>query len=100
MAGKTESGSGRQENCRRNAVRGAAALLLFLPFAAMQFTEEVAWDLADFIIFGAMLVTAVGAYELVERMTGSFARRAAAGVAIAAAFFLVWLNLAVGLFPG
>ncbi|XXX77423.1 hypothetical protein WMF30_01440 [Sorangium sp. So ce134] len=79
------------------AVWGAAALVLLLPGIAMQFTEEVAWGLADFAIFGAMLVGACGAYELSARGTSNHAYRAAVGVALAAAFILVWMNLAVGI---
>jgi hypothetical protein len=63
---------------------------------AMQVTDEVAWDLADFAIFGAMLAGACGTYELAARMTGNGTYRAAVGVALAAAFVLVWMNLAVG----
>lgn len=43
-----------------------------------------------------MLAVACGACELAARMTGSNAYRAAVGVAVAAAFILVWMNLAVG----
>jgi hypothetical protein len=70
---------------------------LLLPLAAMQFTDEVVWDLADFAIFGAMLATACGTYELATRVTRNKAYRAAVGIALAAAFILVWLNLAVGI---
>lgn len=79
------------------AVWGIAALVLLLPLLAMQLTEEVAWDLADFAIFGGMLVGACGTYELAARVTGNRAYRAAVGVALAAAFILVWMNLAVGI---
>lgn len=78
-------------------VWGTAALMLLLPLLAMQVTDEVDWDVADFAIFGAMLVGAGGAYELAARMTGNNAYRAAVGVALAAAFILVWMNLAVGI---
>ena len=81
----------------RIAVWGTAALILLLPLLAMQFTEEVAWDLADFAIFGAMLVGACGTYELAARVTRNHAYRAAVGVALATAFILVWMNLAVGI---
>lgn len=74
-----------------------AGLLLLLPLVAMQFTEEVNWDLADFIIFGAMLTAACSAYELAARVTGSTAYRTATGVALVAAFILIWINLAVGI---
>src|SRR3712207_5853670 len=43
-------------------------------------------------------MTGVGVlYELATRMTGNSAYRTAAGVALAAAFILTWLNLAVGI---
>ena len=80
----------------RIAVWGVAALLLLLPLVAMQFTGEVVWGATDFIVFGAMLATACGTFELAARMTGNIVYRAAVGVAVAAAFLLVWVNLAVG----
>jgi hypothetical protein len=79
------------------AIWGGAAFLLLLPLAAMQFTGEVNWDETDFVVFGAMLAVACGTYELAARMTGNRAYRAAVGVAVAAAFILVWVNLAVGI---
>jgi hypothetical protein len=73
-----------------------AALILLLPLVAMQFTDEVVWDGTDFAVMGAMLFGACGACELAARMTGNIAYRAAVGVAVVAAFVLIWLNLAVG----
>jgi hypothetical protein len=69
---------------------------MLLPLFAMQVTDEVVWDVADFAVFGAMLVVAGGTYALAARMTGNTAYRAAVGIAVAAAFVLVWLILAVG----
>jgi hypothetical protein len=74
-----------------------AALILLLPLLAMQFTTEVAWDFADFMIFGALLAGAGGAYELAMRVSGHRAYRVAIAVALAAAFILIWVNLAVGI---
>jgi hypothetical protein len=71
--------------------------LFLLPLIAMQVTAEVNWDETDFIVFGAMLAIACGIYELAARATGSGAYRAAVGIATAAAFILVWMNLAVGI---
>ena len=68
---------------------GAAAALMMLPLLAMQDTDHVKWDAADFAAFGAMLAGAGGAYELAARMTDNNAYRAATGVALAAAFALV-----------
>lgn len=79
------------------AAWSAAALLLLLPLLAMQVTEEVNWAGSDFAIFAVMMVSAGVAVELTVRMTGNRAYRAAAGLAIATAFILVWANGAVGL---
>lgn len=97
MAGNTGNGGGRRGNRWRIAIWGSAALLLLLPLVAMQFTNEANWDETDFMVFGAMLLAACGTYELAARMTGNSAYRAAVGVAVAAAFILVWMNLAVGI---
>jgi hypothetical protein len=75
---------------------GTATLLLLFPLLAMQFTGEVNWGLVDFVVFGAMLAGACVAYEIATRVTGNLAYRIAVGVALAAAFILVWMNLAVG----
>ena len=75
----------------------AAAFILLLPLLGMQITDEVVWDLADFAIAGALLVGTGLTYELAARKMGDIAYRAAVGVALAAAFILVWANLAVGL---
>jgi hypothetical protein len=86
----------------RNAYRAAArlvlaaALILMVPLLAMQVTDEVVWDLADFAVAGALLVGTGLMYELAARKAGNIAYRAAGGVALAAALLLVWINLAVG----
>ncbi|MGH6903735.1 MAG: hypothetical protein ACREIR_13455 [Geminicoccaceae bacterium] len=73
-----------------------AALILLLPFFAMEVTDQVVWDVADFAFFGALPVGAGVTYELAARKTGNTAYRAAVGVALAAAFILVGVNGAVG----
>jgi hypothetical protein len=97
MAEAAEEGVGRRGNRWRMARWGTAALILLLPLVAMQLTDEVNWTGSDFAVMGAMLATVCGAYELAAWMTGNRAYRAAVGVALAAAFLLVWLNLAVGI---
>jgi hypothetical protein len=96
MAGNTENGDGRGR-LWRIAPWAIAALILLLPLVAMQFTDEVVWDANDFAVIGAMLFGACGAYELAARTTGNIAYRAAVGVAVVAAFILIWINLAVGI---
>jgi hypothetical protein len=93
VAGNVKNGGARRGSRWRIAVWGTAAFLLLLPLVAMQFTNEVRWDESDFAVFGAMLVAAGGTFELAARMTSNTAYRAAVGVAVAAAFILVWMNL-------
>jgi hypothetical protein len=93
----TEDGGGRRRNRWRIAAWSAAALMLLLPLLAMQVTDQVVWDVADFAIFGALLVGVGVTYELAARQTGNTAYRSAVGVALAAAFILVWVNGAVGI---
>ena len=73
------------------------AFLLLLPLLAMQFTDEVVWDPADFVVAGALLAGTGFVYELVASRGGNIAYRAAVGIALAAALLLVWVNLAVGI---
>jgi hypothetical protein len=73
------------------------AFILLLPLFAMLFTNQVVWDLTDFIVAGALIFGTGLAYELVARKGGTMAYRVAVGIALAAAFLLVWMNLAVGI---
>lgn len=75
----------------------AVACILLVPFLAMQFTDEVAWDETDFIVVGALLLGTGLGFELAMRKTGNTAYRAAVGMALVAALLLVWINLAVGI---
>ena len=93
--GDTDRGGGGRW---RIAMWGGAALLLLLPLVAMQFTTEMDWGPADFLIFGAMLAAACAAFELAVRLTSRTAWRTAAGLAIAGGFVLLWAHLAVGVF--
>lgn len=103
QAGKTMAGNAKNSGGRRGsrwriaAWAVAVALILLLPLLAMQVTDEVAWDLADFAAAGALLFGASLTYELVARKMGSIAYRAAVGIAVATALLLVWMNLAVGI---
>jgi hypothetical protein len=97
VSGNTENDGRRLGNRWRIAGWGSAAALLLLPVLAMQVTDEVAWDKTDFAVFGAMLASVGLAFEFLARKTGSSAYRTAIGIALAAAFLLVWMNLAVGI---
>lgn len=87
----------RQGNMWRVAGWGLAALLLLLPLAAMQFTSEVSWTGFDFAAAGVLIGGTGLAFELAVRATRNTAWRTAIGLALAAAFLLVWINGAVGI---
>jgi hypothetical protein len=97
MTASADNSSGQGRHFWRIAPWMVAAFLWLLPLVAMMFTDEVNWDETDFIVFGAMLLGACGTYDLASRVAGGIAYRAAVGVAVAAAFILIWMNLAVGI---
>jgi NO-binding membrane sensor protein with MHYT domain len=65
----------------RSAVRVGlgVALVLAVPLVAMQFTDEVVWSLADFVLVGVLLATIGVAFALAVRRAGS--RALAIGIA-------------------
>ena len=97
MTENTENGAGGLGSRWRLVAWTAAALILLLPLFAMQVTDQVVWGVGDFAIFGALLIGVGVTYELAARMAGTTAYRSAVGVALAAAFILVWVNIAVGI---
>lgn len=77
---------------------GGAVALILLPFIAMQVAPEsgVDWSGGD-LLFAAIVVGAVGlAFELAVRVSASWSYRAGAAVGLAAGFFLLSSNAAVG----
>ncbi|MBA3795310.1 MAG: hypothetical protein H0X19_14400 [Rubrobacter sp.] len=58
---------------------------------------EWAWNLADFVFAGALIFGTGLTYVLVARKAGNIAYRFAVGIALAAAFLLVWVVGAVGI---
>lgn len=75
MAKTRDEGDWQQANRWRIAIWSTAAVVLLLPLLAMQVTKEATWGVADFIIFGGMLVGACGTYELAARVSGNRAYR-------------------------
>jgi hypothetical protein len=97
MTATTGDGGKGRGNRWRIIGWGAAALMLLFPLVAMRLTGEVNWDAADFL-FMAVLLGGVGlGFELAVARTRDVAYRTAAGIALAAAFLLVWINAAVGI---
>jgi len=97
MAGNSEHGGERRMNGWRIAAWTFAGLILLLPLVAMQFTKDVNWTAGDFVFAGALVLGTGLALELAMRKTADPAYRAAAGIALAAGFLIVWLTGAVGI---
>jgi peptidoglycan/LPS O-acetylase OafA/YrhL len=72
--------------------------LLLIPFVAMRFTNEVDWKLLDFTIMGVLLLGTGLLCELVLRTVKKIEYRIAICAVILLALFLIWAELAVGLF--
>jgi len=75
-----------------------AAILLLIPIIAMQFTDEVNWNLFDFIIAGILLFSIGFACELVLKKVKNIFHRLLLFIMLLAVFFIVWAELAVGIF--
>lgn len=96
MIGSAKVERGRPGNRLRVAGWSLAASLLLMPAAAMRFTNEVNWGPSDFVAAG-VLIGGVGLLaELAVRTSARPSYRAAAALALSAAFLTVWINLAVG----
>ena len=74
------------------------ALILAIPLVAMQFTNEVDWKLFDFVIMGTLLTITGLAIEVVTRKVKSSQWRLIICAVILFILFLIWAELAVGIF--
>lgn len=74
------------------------AFILLIPLVAMQFSDEVAWDLADFIIMGTLLISTGFVYGLIASRLASATHRVILGVIFAAVVLLIWVEVAMSIF--
>ncbi|MCF6402903.1 hypothetical protein L3C95_09855 [Chitinophaga filiformis] len=86
------------QNKRLAGIILTAGLLLLVPLIAMQFTSEVKWTLSDFIVAGFLLFGAGLLLELIMRRAKSLQSRLVLCVVLFVVFFLIWAELAVGIF--
>lgn len=87
----------RGDNIVRLVFWGGAGALLLTPLVAMRFTDEVNWTGSDFAIMAVMMAIPLTILEVTMRMSRSMMFRGAVLVALGAAFFMTWVNLAVGI---
>lgn len=86
------------KNTRLIGILSVATLLLLTPLIAMQFTPEVDWKPLDFMIGGTLLFGTGLLCELVLRKVKKTSHRVLVCAAILCALFLIWAELAVGIF--
>ncbi|MCH5719723.1 hypothetical protein [Niabella hibiscisoli] len=71
--------------------------LLLVPFISMQFTSQVNWSAADFLIMGALIFGIGLSYVIINRFAPNWVYRIAITLALMATFLMIWVNMAVGL---
>jgi phosphatidylserine synthase len=86
------------ENKRFIGIVLIIVFLLLTPLIAMQFTNEVNWNLADFVLAGVLLLGTSLICEVVMRKVKETNHRIILCAAILVALLLIWIELAVGLF--
>jgi hypothetical protein len=75
----------------------STALVLSVPLVAQQFTDEVNWSVADFLVMGVLIFSAGLSYVLITRYVTNIVHKAAIVMALGSTFLMIWANLAVGL---
>jgi uncharacterized membrane protein YoaT (DUF817 family) len=73
-------------------------LLLLIPLIAMQFTNEVNWDILDFIVAVVLLLNTGLACNFIIQKVKNTKFRIAICLAIVVILFLIWGEIAVGIF--
>ena len=86
------------KNNRLYIILSVVVILLLIPLIAMQFTNEINWSLSDFVIMGILLVGTGSLCELILRTVKIMKYRVLACGIILLLFFLIWAELAVGVF--
>jgi ABC-type cobalt transport system substrate-binding protein len=86
------------QNKRLAGIVLTIAILLVVPFIAMQFTNEVNWSVSDFMVAGVLLLGTGLLCELVMRKVKNIKTRLAICGVILLALLIIWIELAVGIF--
>ncbi len=86
------------KNKRLIIILSVAAVLLLIPFVAMQFTDEVKWDGTDFLIMGVLLAGTGLLCEFILRNVTKRANRILLCLVVLGVLVMTWMELAVGIF--
>lgn len=76
----------------------AVVVLLFIPLIAMQFSAEVNWTWFDFASMAVLLLGGGLLCDLVLRKVKTLKLRVLLCALLLVVFFLIWAELAVGIF--
>lgn len=86
------------QNQRSTILYSIPFVILSIPLITMQFTKEVNWTLFDFLIMGILLFSTALTIDFVLKKFKTLKFRLILIVGILALLFLVWAELAVGIF--
>lgn len=76
----------------------ATAIILSIPLTAMQFSDEVNWDLADFLIIGLLIMGLGSAFIIIARRLKTLRSRVITACLCGLMLLWLWAELAVGVF--
>ena len=83
---------------RRFLILGIIGTILVVPLIAMQFTEEVNWNIADFLVAGILLLILGSIIELIIQKVQHHKYKQIFFIVAILLFLLLWAELAVGIF--
>lgn len=97
------------KNKRLIGILLAIVIILMVPLLSMQFNigfpdpgqegvNEFNWDAFDFAVMGTLLVTMGLIFEIAARNVKTIEQRVVIGMVVLTALFLIWVELAVGIF--
>jgi len=86
------------QNKRLVTILATAIAILLIPLIAMKFTNEVNWKIFDFLVAGILLIGTGLTLEFILRKIKTLRYRILFGIALFVVLFLIWAELAVGIF--
>ena len=86
------------QNKRLFTILASAIAILLIPLIAMNFTNDVNWKIFDFLVAGILLIGTGLSLEFILRKIKTLRYRILFGIALFVVLFLIWAELAVGIF--
>lgn len=78
-------------------VLSVVGIILLIPLIAMQFTDEVDWNIFDFIVMGILLTGTGLVCDVTIRKVNDLSLKLVICGCVLLALFLIWAELAVGI---